>query len=661
MAEISPVKVRMALIQLYSDPSDIEGNFNRAAEYIRQAAAGGAHIAVLPEYHLADFYAQLKDPAAAVATSASYLKRYQALAKDLKIGIVPGTLLEVKTEGNAASDHFHEQLANSAYFIGPDGSILSRYQKKNLWHPERPHVTADSDSPHRAFDTPWGRVGLLICWDMAFPEATRTLVADGAQIVICASCWLADDGGEGRAVNPECEALFLRNACVSRAFENTCAIVFVNAAAPLGSNDGKDDRGMEFIGQSQAAMPLQGTTYIEHGRSPTHLRGTSQPQLRESRTLFPQPQPRPTAAMFADAGDIVFNVCAFLSTLFVLEWGADTFVKHTAIVATRIGISPVLVALFTAGAEWEEFTVVLGALAQKRASLALGNVVGSAISNILGAFSLGLLCYERGRTIEFDRSSRVYSLILLALTTAVVPIIYYPKTIVWILFGPALIVAFCLYFGLATAAIVQGVLTAPEDSGSDSGSDSSSSSDADEEGSIDSTTALLAGQTNSTPARRHSHGHKLRYHTGYLLFGFFAVCLAGFVLSQAAIHIVDAIEISDVLFSVIIVAIATTLPEKFIAIVSAHMGNSGIMVANCAGSNIFLLSLCCGIVMIASKGELDRGSIELFEVAVLWVSTAVFTLTVWFGARYVRWVGGAMLVSYVAFIILEVTVVHKKS
>ncbi len=58
--------------------------------------------------------------------------------------------------------------------------------------------------------------------------------------------------------------------------------------------------------------------------------------------------------MIADAGDVAFNICAFLSTLFALEYGADTFVKHTAIVATRIGISPVLVALFTAGAEWEE-------------------------------------------------------------------------------------------------------------------------------------------------------------------------------------------------------------------------------------------------------------------------------------------------------------------
>lgn len=58
--------------------------------------------------------------------------------------------------------------------------------------------------------------------------------------------------------------------------------------------------------------------------------------------------------MIADAGNIAFNIYAVLSTLFALEYGTDTFVKHTALVATRIVISPVLVALFTASAEWEE-------------------------------------------------------------------------------------------------------------------------------------------------------------------------------------------------------------------------------------------------------------------------------------------------------------------
>ncbi|EHK20929.1 uncharacterized protein TRIVIDRAFT_202330 [Trichoderma virens Gv29-8] len=119
----------------------------------------------------------------------------------------------------------------------------------------------------------------------------------------------------------------------------------------------------------------------------------------------------------AQADVVAFNIGAFVSTLFLLEFGADKFIAYTAVVAGRIGVSEVIIGLLTVGAEWEELAVVIASLAQGRSSLAIGNVIGAAISNILGVFSLGLLCYERGKTVEFDRSSRIYSLMTLVLTT----------------------------------------------------------------------------------------------------------------------------------------------------------------------------------------------------------------------------------------------------
>lgn len=304
-----------------------------------------------------------------------------------------------------------------------------------------------------------------------------------------------------------------------------------------------------------------------------------------------------------------------------------------------------------------QLVVVLGALSQKRPSIALGNVLGSCISNVLGAFSLGLIFYERGSTIEFDRSARIYSLVLLALTTVVIPVLHHPTPIVWLVFGPVLIAAFGVYFFVAATAIVQGILTAPEDSDSDS--DSSSMYIRDDSDSSDESGDDNAEPSEATALLPRRRAHSLGYHAAYLLFGFSAICLAGYVLSQAAIHIVDALEISDVLFSVIVLALATTLPEKFIAVLSGRLGQPGILVANCAGSNIFLLSLCCGVVMTSSKGELNGGNVAVFELAALWVSTAGFAATVWFGARYARWVGGVMVVAYLVFIVLEFTVVHK--
>lgn len=111
--------------------------------------------------------------------SANYLSKYQVLAKELEICLVPGTIIE-KHPGPNSTTLFY----NVAYFISNDGSILGSYRKKNIWHPERPHLTSSALEHHVAIDTPIGRVGMLICWDLAFPEAFRELIADGAQIVI---------------------------------------------------------------------------------------------------------------------------------------------------------------------------------------------------------------------------------------------------------------------------------------------------------------------------------------------------------------------------------------------------------------------------------------------------------------------------------------------
>lgn len=109
----------------------------------------------------------------------------------------------------------------------------------------------------------------------------------------------------------------------------------------------------------------------------------------------------------------------------------------------------------------------------------------------------------------------------------------------------------------------------------------------------------------------------------------------------------------------IILSIATTLPEKFIAAISGHRGHSGILVANTVGSNIFLLTLCMGIVMVETRGDFDAGAVTVVELCVLWASTLAFTLTVFFGGKVSRYIGALMLLAYLAFIVLEFTVIHQ--
>ncbi|KAI0390350.1 carbon-nitrogen hydrolase [Xylariaceae sp. FL0594] len=247
---------KVALVQLHPEPLSPVRNFEKASAFIREAASSGCHLAVLPEYHLTSWVPDEPGFRKSCAEAEAYLQKYQDLAKELGICIVPGTIIESSpSEGEAEGGESSTTLQNIAYFISSDGSIAGRYQKKNLWHPERRHLVSSTHEPHTAFDTPLGRVGLLICWDMAFPEAFRELIADGAQIICVPTFWsMRDVSDEGYRLNPEGEALFLNSTVVSRAFENTCAVVFVNAGGPPRKGE-----NTSFAGLSQVGLPHLGS------------------------------------------------------------------------------------------------------------------------------------------------------------------------------------------------------------------------------------------------------------------------------------------------------------------------------------------------------------------------------------------------------------------
>jgi Ca2+/Na+ antiporter len=358
-----------------------------------------------------------------------------------------------------------------------------------------------------------------------------------------------------------------------------------------------------------------------------------------------------------NAASIAYNVASFVCALFVLEFGADKFIDHTAIVADRTGIPESIIGLLTAGAEWEELAVVVVCILRNRSSLAVGNIIGSGISNILGAFSLGLVFRSDEEGIVFDSSARIYTLAMLLVTGLVVGMQAVDSSFAKRLFGGILIAIFVVYVGSVAYLIIKGRLTAPEPD-SDSDSDSESDDDSihnDAVGSqVDSTTSLLAADQPPSASR---HKHSIAYHIAILVLGFMAIVLSSFVLSTASSSIAEESGISEVLFGVVFLSIATTLPEKFIAVMSGSRNRTGILVANTVGSNIFLLTLCMGTLWVSTAGEFERGTVNLVELAVLFGSSLFMTLVVWFGARWSRPAGMTMLVGYVAFLVLEFTTI----
>ena len=217
--------------------------------FIRDASEQGANLAVLPEYHLTSWVPNHPEFIATSRNSIEFLSRYQALAQELNVSIVPGTFCCVHDDyETAVPDHPAQRMYNVAYFInGGTGEICSSYQKRNLWHPERPFLIPGTQ-PHQAFDIPhiFGeeyslRGGLLICWDLAYPEATRQLIADGAKLIIVPSFWHLSDIDHAGGLNAGSEKVFLNSVMAARAFENTCAVVLCNSG-----------------GFSQVSMPVLG-------------------------------------------------------------------------------------------------------------------------------------------------------------------------------------------------------------------------------------------------------------------------------------------------------------------------------------------------------------------------------------------------------------------
>lgn len=339
----------------------------------------------------------------------------------------------------------------------------------------------------------------------------------------------------------------------------------------------------------------------------------------------------------------------------------------------------------------------------------MGNIIGSAISNILGAFSLGLLFHRSSEETLFDRSSKIYSLLLLLLTILIAGLTGFGHHGMWRIVGGVMIVIFGIYVGSIAWTISKGGIIAPElsDDSSDDGSDDTTrellNGDTERadtivqsltygtisgprDGDVSRTSNMNADQqpvtvtqvrslnrdtqsseTPQEPASPSWHHYpdptdssdpNLLYHVAFLVFGFLALVLSSHVLSHAASTLVDEFAISDVLFGVVILSIATTIPEKFVAVLSGFRGQPGIMVANTVGSNIFLLSLCMGILWVSTGGAFDQGSVNATEVGVMLGSTVAMTLTVWFGARWIRWIGSVMLVAYIVFLILEFTLIR---
>ena len=171
-------QVRIALVQM-SCVENPQENLQKAQERIRQAAAGGANIVCLQELFTTLYFCQTEEyepfgyaePIPGPSTAA-----LQELAAELGVVIV-ASLFEIRAKG------VHH---NTAAVIDADGSYLGKYRKMHI--PDDPgfyekFYFIPGDLGYKVFQTKFGTIGVLICWDQWYPEAARLTALRGADIL----------------------------------------------------------------------------------------------------------------------------------------------------------------------------------------------------------------------------------------------------------------------------------------------------------------------------------------------------------------------------------------------------------------------------------------------------------------------------------------------
>jgi predicted amidohydrolase len=235
------MKFKIAVVQFKIEQYQPEKNLFKMKGFIKKAS-GKADIIIFPE----DFLTGPLDDHEIIKFADSkrkYKKIFQALAKKYKIDIIAGSIIEKNKIGNF----------NVCYYIDSDGNIRGRYEKINLWLTERKRIVPGNKIC--VFNTRFGKVGLIICWDLIFPEIFRKIVKKGANIIFCPSLWSKFENFPPYANNnPNAEIDHVNTLCKARAIENNIIFVYSNAIGKMKTSGG--DLG-EGIGQSQITVPIK--------------------------------------------------------------------------------------------------------------------------------------------------------------------------------------------------------------------------------------------------------------------------------------------------------------------------------------------------------------------------------------------------------------------
>ncbi|MDV7175839.1 carbon-nitrogen hydrolase family protein [Gordonia amicalis] len=215
---------------------DVERGVSKAVGIVESAARDGVDLLVFPDATLGGYLGDLRNPdpdelPPALDTDGPELAAIVAAAGDTTVCIG-------YTEADG-DKHF-----NTAVCVSGDG-ILGTHRK--VHQPAGESLAYAAGDRFRSFDTPVGRIGMLIDYDKTFPESARTLALDGARIIAALSAWPASVTDRAARLPADRQSRLFDLYDCARAAENQVFVVSSNQTGVMGS--------LRFLGQAKVVGP----------------------------------------------------------------------------------------------------------------------------------------------------------------------------------------------------------------------------------------------------------------------------------------------------------------------------------------------------------------------------------------------------------------------
>ncbi|RKF71934.1 putative sodium calcium transporter [Golovinomyces cichoracearum] len=400
--------------------------------------------------------------------------------------------------------------------------------------------------------------------------------------------------------------------------------------------------------------------------------------------------------MSLDWASIISHGWAFISAIVMFQYSAEKFTKYSAVLARQAGVPETAVSLIsTSVAEWEELSIIIATLIQREPTLGLGNIMGSSVGNVLGAFSLVMFLSDG--FLKFDSGAKTFALVSFIMTSLFSLLTW--QNNLGIQGGIYLVVAFFVYVFSIFSAIYEGMIKPLNLATSNRLNQQDEASSEVEENFVgDEETAAISLEENtdlsfvmfpsivqcppteisarlssdtSEPEeiiqsiRSYHDPQSFEYrlffrHASRMLMGFLVMFLSGFVATYSVAVLAVALDISNYIAGVTILSLAAPLPERLVKFSYTKRLRSDILMASTAGTNIVLLTLCMGIFLLAgdeSENNEFHGSVRGFDLWVCWSCSLILVTLAWIGGR--PYIGGILLVCYIIYLGCELIVFKK--